>query len=59
MRLIWNNETPIFFSTPPLGIVRQGDIVDVLGKDEIESLKRHGFEKAPAFKDSKEGKENG
>ncbi|WP_179864278.1 hypothetical protein [Bacillus wiedmannii] len=54
MRLIWNNETPISVHIPPLGIVYKGDIVDVLGKDEIEALKKAGFEKAPKF-ESKEG----
>jgi hypothetical protein len=54
MRLIWNNDTPISVHIPPLGIVRKGDVVDVLGKDEIEALKDVGFEKAPKF-ESKEG----
>lgn len=54
MRLIWNNETPISVHIPPLGVVYKGDIVDVLGKNEIAALKEVGFEKAPKF-EIKEG----
>lgn len=54
MRLIYTRETPISVHIPPLGIVYKGEIVDVLGKDEIEALKNVGFEKAPKF-ESKEG----
>jgi hypothetical protein len=50
MRLIWKHETPIYYAVPPLGVVHQGDIVDILDKDVIASLKNQGFEKAPAFK---------
>lgn len=50
MRLIYTSETPVYVGLPPLGYIKKGDIVDVLGKDEIASLKEIGFEKAPPFK---------
>lgn len=50
MRLIYTNENPRFFGYPNLGYIKQGDIVDVLGKDEIAILKKLGFDKAPPFK---------
>jgi len=47
--LIYTNETPIYFGYPNLGYIKQDDIVDVLGKDEIATLKELGFDKAPPF----------
>lgn len=58
MRLTWEHDTP--FVSFNLGTVNKGDIVDVLGKDEIEFYKANGFTKAPTFKGKeKEEKLNG
>jgi len=57
MRLLWNHESPIYYAKPDLGIVRKGDVVDVLGKEEIASMLAQGFVKAPKLaEETEEGK---